>query len=206
MIKIKICGITNADDATWVANLGADYIGLVFTSQSSRSVSIVKAKEIVSVLPPYLEKVGLFVDQEPKIVDKVLKACALDILQFHGAERPEYCNQFKGGPKIIKAFRIKDQESLAVIDQYDCDFYLLDAFVEGEPGGTGESFNWDLAVQVKGSGKQIFLAGGLNPENVTEAIKKVAPYAVDVSSGVESSPRRKNVELMQEFIKKVRKF
>ena len=126
-------------------------------------------------------------------------------MQFHGEESPEYCSQFKGGPEIIKAFRIKDEESLGQISQYDVDFYLLDAFVQGEWGGTGRVFNWDLALRVKESGRPIFLAGGLNPENVAEAIKKVQPYAVDVASGVEASPRRKSAKLMQEFIDKVRK-
>lgn len=205
MVKIKICGITNSDDATWVANLGTDYLGLVFAKDSKRKVSIEKAQEIISVLPPYVEKVGLFVNQEVEIINKVLEQCKLDILQFHGEESPQYCSQFKERAKIIKAFRIKDEQSLEQIPQYDVDFYLLDAFVEGEPGGTGEAFNWDLALKVKEFGRSIFLAGGLNPENVTEVIKKVQPYAVDVSSGVESSPRRKNVELMQEFIKNARK-
>ena len=205
MVKIKICGITNTEDATWVANLGADYLGLVFARDSKRKVNLEKAKEIVSITPPYIKKVGLFVDEEPGVVDKVLTLCKLDMLQFHGQESPDYCNQFKEKAEIIKAFRLKDETSLSQIPQYDVNFYLLDAYVEGEPGGTGESFNWDLALKVKEFGRPIFLAGGLNPDNVVEAIKKVQPFAVDVSSGIESSPRRKNVELMQEFIKKIRK-
>jgi phosphoribosylanthranilate isomerase len=205
MVKIKICGITNAQDATWAANLGADYLGLVFARDSKRKVSTEKAQEIISILPPFIEKAGLFVNEEAEIVNKVLGQCKLDILQFHGQESPEYCRQFKGQTKVIKAFRIKDEESLEQISQYDVDFYLLDTFVENQPGGTGQSFNWDLALKAKEFGRPIFLAGGLNPQNVTEALKKVRPYAVDVSSGVESSPRRKSVELMQEFIKNVRK-
>jgi len=205
MTKIKICGITNTDDAVWVANVGADYLGLVFARDSKRKVSLQKAKEITGACPPYIQKVGLFVNEEPAVVDKTLAFCKLDILQFHGEETPNYCNQFKEKAKIIKAFRIKDEESLRQISQYDVDFYLLDAFVEGEQGGTGRAFNWDLAVQAKQFGRPIFLAGGLNPDNVAEAIKKVQPFAVDVSSGIESSPRRKNVELMRKFVDKVRK-
>lgn len=205
MAKIKICGITNTEDATWVANLGADYLGVVFAKDSTRKISLEKAREILETLPLYIEKVGLFVNEDAKIIDKVLSSCKLDILQFHGEESPDYCQQFKGRAKIIKAFRIKDEASLNLISQYDVDFYLLDSFVEGEQGGTGQSFNWDLALRAKEFGRPIFLAGGLNPENVVEAIKKVQPYAVDVSSGVEASPRRKSVELMQEFINKVRK-
>lgn len=204
MVKIKICGVTNVEDATWVANLGADYLGIVFAKDSKRKVSLEKAKEIANVIPSYIMKVGLFVNGEPKIVNKILDVCKLDILQFHGEESPDYCNQFKGRTEIIKAFRIKDEESLAQIPQYDCDFYLLDTFVEAEHGGTGITFNWDLALKVKEFGRPIFLAGGLNPGNVVEAIKKVEPFAVDVASGVEVSPRRKNVELMQEFVRRAR--
>ena len=205
MAKIKICGITNVDDATWVASLGAEYLGLNFAKESKRKISLEKAQEIVKILPPYIEKVGLFVNEEPQAVEKVLDNCQLDLMQFHGEESPEYCQQFKGRAKIIKAFRIQDAASLNQISQYQVDYYLLDAFVPGELGGTGASFNWDLAVQAKQFGRPIFLAGGLNPENVIGAIKKVEPFAVDVSSGVETSPRKKSVELMQTFIQNARK-
>lgn len=205
MVKIKICGITNVEDAAWVANLGADYLGLNFTKASKRKISAEKAQQIINTLPPYIEKVGLFADEDPEIVEKTLADCKLDVLQFHGDEGPEYCNRFKGRAKIIKAFRVKDEQSLSRIPQYGVDFYLLDTFVEEALGGTGQTFNWDLAVRAKKFERPIFLAGGLSPENVVEAIKKVQPYAVDVSSGVESSPRRKSVELMQNFISRVRK-
>ena len=205
MPKIKICGITNKEDAMWVANLAADYLGLIFAKDSKRKINMDNAKEIAAAVPPYIKKVGVFVNEEAKVVAKILESCKLDALQFHGQETPEYCAQFKGEAEIIKAFRIKDEESLSQISQYDTDFYLLDSFVEGEQGGTGEIFNWDLAQKVKEFGKPIFLSGGLTCNNITEAIKKVDPYAVDVASGVESSPRRKSVELMQEFIDKVRK-
>lgn len=205
MAKIKICGITNIEDARWVANLGADYLGLVFAKESKRKISLDKAEEIAETVPSYIKKVGLFVNEDPKIVNKALVACGLEVLQFHGEETPDYCHQFNEKAEIIKAFRIKDEESLSRIPQYDVKFYLLDAFSEGEFGGTGQTFNWDLALKAKEFGRPIFLAGGLNPDNVTEAIKKVQPYAVDVSSGVESSPRRKNIELMQDIIQKVRK-
>ncbi len=205
MAKIKICGITNLEDANWVANLGADYLGLIFAKDSKRKVSLDKAKEITSAVPPYVKTVGLFINEEPEIVDKMLTLCKLDMLQFHGQESPDYCAQFKGRAEIIKGFRMKDEQSLERIPQYDVDFYLLDAFAQGEWGGTGKVFNWELALKAKEFGRPIFLAGGLNPENVSEAIKRVQPYAVDVASGVESSPRRKSVELILEFIDKVRK-
>ena len=205
MVKIKICGITNMEDGVWVANIGADYLGLIFAKESKRKVNLEKAQEIAKAIPPYIKKVGLFVNEDPKIVDKILAECQLDLVQFHGQESPDYCSQFKGKTEIIKAFRIKDEESINQISLYDVDFYLLDTFVEGKYGGTGQAFNWDLAIQAKQFGRPIFLSGGLNPDNVVEAIKKVEPYAVDVSSGVESSPRRKNIELMREFITKIRK-
>lgn len=205
MVKVKICGITNPEDAVWVANLGADYIGLVFAKDSKRKINLAKAKEIVAGLPPYLQKVGLFVNQEAQELLKTISECKLDLIQLHGEESPEYCRRFKGQAQVIKAFRIKEQQSLEQISQYDTDFYLLDTFIEGEPGGTGVSFNWDLAAQAKQFNRPLFLAGGLNAQNVLEAIKKVEPYAVDVSSGVEASPRRKNKDLMREFIDQVRK-
>jgi phosphoribosylanthranilate isomerase len=205
MAKIKICGITNKEDAMWVANLAADYLGMVFAKESKRNISEKAALEIIEAIPPYMQKVGLFVNEEPKTVDKIITKCKLDLVQFHGEESADYCREFKGRVKVIKAFRVKDQESLMAIPQYDVDFYLLDAFVDEERGGTGATFDWDLALKAKEFGKPLFLAGGLNAENVTEAIKKVQPYAVDVSSGVEASPRRKNIDLMLEFIKKVEK-
>lgn len=204
MTKIKICGITNTEDAVWAANLGIDFLGLVFARDSKRKVSLEKAQEIANVVPPYIKKVGLFVNEEPKIIDKVLLTCKLNVLQFHGEESAEYCRKFRQKAQIIKAFRIKDKESLSQISQYDCNFYLLDAYVQDEYGGTGQSFNWELAIEAKRFERPIFLAGGLTPENVSQAIKKVQPYAVDVSSGVEASPRRKSVELMQGFVRSVR--
>ena len=125
MTKIKICGITNTDDAVWVANLGADYLGLVFAKDSKRKISIDKAQEIISAIPPYIQKVGLFVNEETQTVNKILERCQLDLLQFNGEETPEYCNEFKAKANIIKAFRIKDRETLNQLPQYDVDFYLL---------------------------------------------------------------------------------
>ncbi|MFH1245882.1 MAG: phosphoribosylanthranilate isomerase [Candidatus Omnitrophota bacterium] len=204
MVKIKICGITNVTDAVWAANLGVDYIGLVFAKESPRKVSLKMAREIAAAIPPYIAKAGVFVNEEAAVVEKTLAACGLNLLQFHGDESVEYCNGFKGRAKVIKAFRISSQESLENIPRYDTDFYLLDTFVEDIPGGSGQSFNWDFAVQAKEFGRPLFLAGGMNAGNVVQAVKKVNPYAVDVSSGVESSPRRKNVELMREFVSRVR--
>jgi len=149
-------------------------------------------------------KVGLFVDELEEKVNEITSYCNFDILQFHGDETPDYCKKFP--QKIIKAFRIKDKESLANIPKYEVDYYLLDAYSEELPGGTGRTFNWDLAKEAKKFGRPIILSGGLNPENIIEALKKVSPFGVDVSSGVEASPGKKDQKKLEEFITKVKGF
>ncbi len=195
--RVKICGITNLEDARVAVEFGADALGFVF-AESPRRINPETAAEIVCSLPPFLTCVGLFVDEAPELVGKVARECRLNALQFHGEESPEYCRQFR--LKKIKAFRIRDEHSLKVLSPYQVDAYLLDAWVEGIAGGTGERFNWDLAARAKESGRTIILAGGLRPDNVAEAIGKVRPYGVDVSTGVESEPGKKDHEKMKEFI------
>ncbi|OIN95412.1 MAG: hypothetical protein AUJ48_03220, partial [Deltaproteobacteria bacterium CG1_02_45_11] len=157
MTKIKICGITNINDALWAVNLGCDILGFVFAKSSKRKVSPQKAKKIISQLPAFVKKVGVFVDEDSKAAEKTAKSCGLDTLQFHGQETPEYCAYFKSGFETIKSFRIKDEASLAGISDYDTDYILLDTFVDGVEGGTGNIFNWDLAVKAKEAGKPVFL-------------------------------------------------
>jgi len=223
MVKVKICGITNEKDALWATNLGADYLGFNFyrgdhLKGSSRKISVELAKKIISKLPSFVLAVGVFVNEEIKTVLKIVKKCNLKLVQLHGEETPEYCENLKLQVtsyrlQVIKAFRIENEKSLEIIPQYldKVDYFLLDTYVLGIEGGSGEVFNWDLAVKVKeevatsmGNPKPIFLAGGLNPENVQEAIIKVRPYAVDVASGVERLPRRKDYEKMRNFIHTVR--
>ncbi|HCJ66051.1 MAG TPA: phosphoribosylanthranilate isomerase [Elusimicrobia bacterium] len=214
MIKIKICGITNDKDALWATNLGADYLGFNFYRESPRKISPELAKKIIAKLPPFVSAVGVFVNEEMKTVLKIVKKCNLSLVQLHGEEMPEYCEQLRSQMpdprcRIIKAFRVKEEKSLEVIPQYleKVDYFLLDTYVEGVEGGTGVPMsrdNWDLAVKVKEYGKPIFLAGGLSAENVQEAIRKVQPYAVDVASGVERLPRRKDYEKMKNFIQAVK--
>ncbi len=201
MTRVKICGITNLEDARAAVEFGADALGFVF-AESPRRVNPGSAAEIIRSLPPFLTCVGLFVDEAPELVGKVARECRLNALQFHGEESPEYCRQFT--LRKIKAFRIRDENSLKVISLYQMDAYLLDACVEGMAGGTGERFNWDLAARAKESGRTIILAGGLRPDNVAEAIGKVRPYGVDVSTGVESEPGKKDHEKMKEFIRIVK--
>jgi len=201
---IKICGITNIMDAKEVTKLGADALGFVFYERSPRKITIEKAKEIIDSLPKKVVKVGLFVDELEEKVSEIASYCNFGILQFHGDETPDYCKKFP--QKIIKAFRIKDRESLANIPKYEVDYYLLDAYSEELFGGTGRTFNWDLAKKAKKFGKPIILSGGLNPGNIIEAIEKVSPFGVDVSSGVELSPGKKDYKKLEEFITKVKGF
>jgi phosphoribosylanthranilate isomerase len=185
MTRIKICGITRVEDALAAANSGADAIGLVFYERSPRHVSIAQAAQLSAVLPPFVSVVGLFVDADAAFVREVLSSVSLDVLQFHGDETPEYCAQF--AKPYLKAIRVK-----AGVDLIQCasDFrsakgLLLDAHVEGIPGGTGTAFDWTLIPRQLPL--PVILSGGLDAENVAAAIKQVQPYAVDVSSGVEAS-------------------
>jgi phosphoribosylanthranilate isomerase len=197
--RVKICGITNLSDAQAAVAADADALGFIFYEKSPRFVSLKTAAEISRQLPSSVMRVGVFVNAPEDFVMRAIGECGLTLLQFHGDEPPEFCAQF--GLMNMKAFRIRDAESLKPIPDYKTDAYLLDAFSSATLGGTGEKFNWDLAVEARKFGKPIFLAGGLTPENVAEAVKKVEPFGVDVSSGVESSPGKKDHRKMNAFIK-----
>jgi len=197
-VKVKICGITNASDAVAAAEAGADTLGFMFYEPSPRHVTIRQAAEIIRALPPFIMKVGVFVDAEEDTVMRAIGDCGLTMLQFHGQETPEYCTQF--GLMSMKAFRVKDTGSLKELPNYPTDAWLLDAFVADKLGGTGEKFNWELAIEAKKLGRPIFLAGGLTPANVAEAVRTVQPFEVDVSSGVEAAPGKKDHAKVREFI------
>lgn len=212
--KVKICGITNKDDATWAINYGADYIGVNFYKESPRHVSVATAVKWLPSLPPFVPVIGVFVDETNETILKAVDHLNLKGVQLHGNESAEQVaalkNELAGQGRsvmIIKAFRIADESNLAPIADYlpHVDHLLLDSRVEGQMGGTGERFSWDLAVKAKDMGKTIFLAGGLTPDNVKEAVKKVSPYAVDVASGVEKSPKRKDLDKMKNFITTAKK-
>jgi phosphoribosylanthranilate isomerase len=198
-VKVKICGITSVADALTAAEAGADAIGLNFYDQSPRYVALPLAATIARELPPPVLKVGVFVDAPEEVVARAISECTLNLLQFHGEESPEYCMQF--GLMSIKAFRIRDAASLERLRKYPTHAWLLDAFTPGQLGGTGHSFDWTLAVAATRLGRPIFLAGGLTPENVAGAVAVVNPYGVDVSSGVESAPGRKDPEKMRAFVR-----
>lgn len=197
-VKVKICGITNPADGIAAAEAGADMIGLMFYDKSPRNISVATAKQVAQAVPPFVMKVGVFVNPDEDFVMRAIGECGLSLLQFHGDEPPEFCTQF--GLMSMKAFRIRDAVSLDELPKYPTDAYLLDAYSPEARGGTGEKFNWNLAVEAQKFGKPIFLAGGLTPENVAEAVQKVQPFAVDVSSGVESAPGKKDHKKVRAFI------
>jgi len=201
-VKVKICGITNLADAKAAVEAGADVLGFVFYDQSPRSISCEAAAVITRELPPFIIKAGVFVDAPEDAVLRAIRECGLNLLQFHGEEPPDYCLQF--GIMSMKAVRVRDAASLQALRGYPTDAWLLDAYTPGKVGGTGEAFNWDLAREAQAWGRPIFLAGGLTPQNVAEAIQRARPYGVDVSSGVEAAPGRKDPARIQAFIQAVR--
>jgi len=197
-VTVKICGITTHAAAEAAAAAGADAVGLMFFEGSPRHVTIEKAAEISAVLPPQIVRVGVFVNAEEALIQEAMGACTLNILQFHGDESPEDCARFN--VMTIKALRVKGPETLDEMGDYGVDGFLLDAFSETARGGTGESFDWELAARARELGRPIFLAGGLTPENVAEAVRTVQPFAVDVSSGVEITPGEKCPDKMRAFV------
>jgi phosphoribosylanthranilate isomerase len=205
MIRTKICGITNAQDALLAAALGAHALGFIFYPKSSRAVAPEAAREIIRQLPPFVLTVGVFVDEEAQTVREIARFAGLDWLQLHGRETPEYCRAL--GRRVIKGFRVKDRDSLTALSTYRdaVQAFLLDTYKPGVPGGTGEIFDWDLARQAQAYGP-IILAGGLTADNLAQAIRVARPQAVDVASGVEAAPGKKDPEKVRAFIEAVRSF
>lgn len=197
IVKVKICGITSGSDALAAVDAGADALGFMFYAPSPRNVSFGVAAEIIRQLPPFVAKVGVFVNPTEEEVRRAIGECGLDTLQFHGEETPEFCRSF--GVKTMKAFRVRDAESLRQTDAYANEAWLLDSYVAGQLGGTGARFNWDLATEAARR-HTVLLAGGLTPENAAEAVRKVRPYGLDVSSGVESAPGKKDAAKVRAFI------
>jgi phosphoribosylanthranilate isomerase len=200
--RVKVCGITREADAQAAAGYGADAIGFVFYPPSPRFVDTARASRIADTLPPFVSSVGLFVDADPADVERTLRDLRLDYLQFHGDESPAYCAQF--GVPYLKAVRVKPGMDLL---QYASEFktakaLLLDAYVKGVPGGTGQQFDWQLIP--KDLSLPVILSGGLGPENVTVAIESVRPWAVDVSSGVEAGKGIKDPAKIEQFMRGVR--
>lgn len=204
MVKVKICGITNAKDAALAIDYGADALGFIFYPPSRRYVSPEKAKKITAGLPPFIIKIGVFVDEQPENIRTIVNDCKLDGIQLHGSESPDFCRLFHGPTRVIKSFRLKNKDSVNEISEYQADAFLLDSFHPTLKGGTGTTFDWELAIAAKKFTAPVILSGGLTPENVSEAIRVVAPYAVDVAGGVEASAGKKDPGKMKIFIEQVR--
>ena len=200
--RVKICGLTREPDVRDAAALGVDAVGLVFYAPSPRAIDIHQARRLASVLPPFVTSVGLFVDADPEYVRQVLSSVPVDLLQFHGDEPPDYCESF--GRPWIKAVRMRSETDLEAIEaRYrSARGLLLDSYDPGAPGGTGRGFDWNLVPSRIGT--RIVLAGGLNAGNVAEAIRRVGPWGVDVSGGVESAKGIKDRAAMAAFMQGVR--
>jgi|UniRef100_A0A7C3Z0M7 phosphoribosylanthranilate isomerase len=203
MVRIKICGITNLEDARLAADLGAHALGFIFYPKSPRSVRPEEAREIIRNLPPLVMTVGVFVDEEAGTVREIAETAGLDWVQLHGRESPGYCRFLQR--RVIKGFRIKDASSLSLLPDYRgaVQAYLLDTYKAGTAGGTGETFDWDLARQA-GEWGPVILAGGLTPANVARAISVAQPGAVDVASGVEVAPGKKDPEKLRAFFEAIK--
>lgn len=204
MIKVKICGITNPEDAFNSVKAGCDALGFVFYRGSPRHITPERASNIIKNLPSDVIKIGVFADAREKRIRRIARLCCLDMLQFHGKESPKFCARFKDY-KIIKAFRIKDRIDLKDILRYKTFAYLFDTFLKSKLGGTGKKFNWRLASGLYGIKKPVFLSGGLDEKNVKKAIKQIKPDWVDVSSSVEIKPGKKDHNKVKEFIKAAKK-
>ncbi|MEW6423922.1 MAG: phosphoribosylanthranilate isomerase [Bacillota bacterium] len=199
MVWVKICGIQDVETALFAARAGADALGFVFAA-SPRRVTPAQVRTIGQALPPAVMKIGVFVDAPLEQLQEIVYFCRLDAVQLHGSESPEYCR--RTGAPVIKAFRVGKGNFLPVLNNYDVTAVLLDTYVPGSAGGTGQCFDWRITRELR-SDKRIILAGGLNPQNVREAIRTALPYGVDASSGVETDGR-KDKEKIREFIKKAK--
>ena len=201
MTLVKICGITDIEDAVLARDLGAMAIGLNFVPASPRYVTPEAAREIVETLSSTVECIGVFVNESPDMILAIAEKAKLDGLQLHGDESAAFVHIIRkeSGLKVIKAFRISDDFDRNVIDDYEADGVLLDSFSRAAYGGTGETFDWAVAASLADVHTNVFLAGGIDPENIAQAIEVVCPFAVDVCSGVECSKGKKDPEKMKEL-------
>lgn len=205
-LRIKICGITREEDARAAIDAGADALGFVFVPGTPRFIEPERAAAIVHGLPPFVSRVGLFVNADPGFIRATLAEVRLDTVQLHGDESPQVGRDLRKQARVIQAFRVQGPETLDRLPAYrdSSDAWLLDAYVPGAAGGTGARFDWNLAVQARDLGHPLILAGGLKPENIAEAVRQVRPFAIDVSSGVESAPGRKDPDKVRRLIEAAR--
>ena len=201
-MKVKVCGITEHDDAAMAVKLGVDALGFIF-APSPRRITPEMARHIIDTLPPFVKTVGVFVDEDLAVIRQIRSFCGLDMIQLHGNETPQFCRELM--PFAIKAIRVNDELSLTMLKPYvgHVRAILLDTYEKGKMGGTGKAFDWSLALKAKGLGMPIVLSGGLNPSNIRKAISTVRPYAVDVNSGIEERPGKKSPLLMKELMETI---
>ncbi len=202
MVRVKICGIQRLEDALAAVEAGADAIGLNFWRPGRRYVPPETARVIARALPPFVARVGVFADEDPETIREIADLCDLDAVQLHGSESPAFCRQFDR--PVIKGVKVRGPESIDGLARYQVAAFLLDAHVPGAMGGTGEMFDWSLAVRAKGAGP-VILSGGLTPENVGDAIRAATPYAVDVASGVETGGQKDPAKI-RAFIARVQEW
>ena len=202
MTEIKICGMTNIEDACFVAESGVDALGFIFYPKSPRYVQPEKARDIIRKLPPEVAKIGVFVNHDTQGIKEIMEYCGLDFIQLHGNESPEYCRHFPESV-IIKAMSPRTEEDLNIMEEYRARAILVDTYAPGKHGGTGKVSNWELAVKIRKM-RPLILSGGLNPDNIEDAMKKVSPHAVDINSGVEKMPGKKDHGLIKRIINLVR--
>jgi len=200
-VKVKICGMTQLKDAAFAVEQGADAVGFIFYNKSPRSVTMKAARDIILKLPPLVDTVGVFVNESVDRINKIANYCGLDLVQLHGEESPVFCRKIQR--RVIKAFRVKDLQSIKQLEKYSVSGYLLDTFSDNLHGGTGKIFDWNLALPAKKMGP-VILAGGLTARNILQAIRQARPYGVDVCSGVEKLPGVKDPEKVRAFLKNIR--
>lgn len=206
MVRVKICGITNAEDALWAADSGADALGFVF-AESRRRVSSEQAAAIRRQLPPFIFAVGIFVNPEPVRTREIFETVGLDFIQLYGGDEKRFLRGAGLSPsRLIRAIPVSSEADLTAIGESSAGIILLDTKVDGTPGGSGKTFDWSIAAKATALGRPIVLSGGLNPDNVQAAIRLASPQAVDVSSGVESAPGKKNPEKVREFIRRAKEY
>jgi len=202
--KIKICGITRYEDARMIVRLGVDALGFIFVSKSPRYITAGSARQITAKLPPFVAKVGVFVNETAEVIQQTCEEAGLTAIQLHGEESPEFCQQFS--LPVIKAFSVGPSFDLLLLDQYSCSAFLLDTWDTNTRGGTGKTFDWRIAEKASLRYEHIILAGGLGPSNISEALQRVAPYGVDLNSGLEISPGVKNPQKVLQAVKTIRSY
>jgi phosphoribosylanthranilate isomerase len=203
MVKVKICGITNAGDALASAKAGCDALGFIFYKKSPRYITPEAAKTIIRHLPRGVATIGVFVNARETQIRQTIRLCGLDMIQLHGSESPKFCRRFKGC-RVIKAFRVKSAADIEKAKSYDTFAYLFDSYSRGTKGGTGKSFDWNLLTRVRGLKRNIFLSGGLDERNVARALELTGAPWVDASSSLEERPGKKDPLKVERFIKKVK--